>query len=207
MKVSFKTFVQGLIILTLGFNLTSCGGFKTFKEARGERKQEKVEKPASKADTPTRAELFNNENLLPDYYWERTVNNFFWKGDSENKSDSLLIRFERTPCFGECKAFVVEIFNSGIAKFEDRFFVEPQGTQLKSINKDTLLQIVSLAKALDLESLASFYGDKAMDLPTVKIGFYINNSPIEIEYNMDEPKELSIFTRRFEQLILPESWY
>src|SRR5690554_8070209 len=42
--------------------------------------------------------------------------------------DSLIISFEKTPCFGRCPVYKIKVFESGFAIYEGINFAEKMGT-------------------------------------------------------------------------------
>jgi hypothetical protein len=53
-------------------------------------------------------------------------------------ADSLFLRFERTPCFGMCKAFRIHLYTSGRASYEGRSHVEKEGMHEARVGRDTM---------------------------------------------------------------------
>jgi hypothetical protein len=54
------------------------------------------------------------------------------------KTDSLFFSMERTPCFGQCKAYRINVYRSGYATFEGRSNVELEGMHFGHVGLDTL---------------------------------------------------------------------
>src|SRR5690606_33695285 len=80
--------------------------------------------------------------------------------------DSLFFRMEKTPCYGECPIYTVNIYKSGRATYEGKNFVENIGMYQAWFSEQEMKQLISLAKDADYFHLEHVYDAAVTDLPS-----------------------------------------
>ncbi|MGY6562394.1 MAG: DUF6438 domain-containing protein [Luteibaculaceae bacterium] len=183
-------------VVALLATATACSGFKQFKETRSTRDNNKTERKTEKGNFKERTVFVADTAKLPDYFWEKTPNARLLNNLPQKPvEDSLLLSFAQNPCFGQCPAFTLEIYESGFVKYNGRFFVEPLGKHISFVNSEIINQIIAFAKALELENLNEFYGIESTDLPSTVLIFNLSAEPNRVEYNADEPESVKLFSK------------
>ncbi|MBC7447891.1 MAG: hypothetical protein H7330_07510 [Hymenobacteraceae bacterium] len=77
-----------------------------------------------------------------------------------------VIRFERTPCMGECPAFVAEISADGALRYTGRRFSPKEGEVTSRLSADAVATIRATARAMQFATLPEdAYGHGMMDAP------------------------------------------
>lgn len=88
-------------------------------------------------------------------------------------TDSLVIRIEKTPCYGTCPVFQVSIYQGGYVLYEGKEFTDKKGKHYTFIEKEKLNEIIDFARAIKYFDMKGEYDCNATDLPSVI--FYIAN--------------------------------
>ncbi|MBK8499497.1 MAG: hypothetical protein IPL52_11950 [Flavobacteriales bacterium] len=63
------------------------------------------------------------------------------------RADSLFFTIERTPCFGTCKAYRIEVYRSGYATYNGRSNMEKQGPHSAWAKPETMAALLRKAGA------------------------------------------------------------
>lgn len=80
------------------------------------------------------------------------------------------LRYERTPCFGPCPAFILEVNSDGDARYNGRRNVKFEGTFRGRWDEQTLRTVAEAAHQADLKRNAGVYDNPLVtDLPTKRI--------------------------------------
>ena len=80
------------------------------------------------------------------------------------------LRYERTPCFGPCPAFILEVDSKGQARFNGRRNVTPEGVFKGQWSAADLKRVAEAAHDVALKYMAGVYDNPMVtDLPTKRI--------------------------------------
>lgn len=123
-----------------------------------------------------------------------------------NKADSLFLSMERTPCFGTCKAYRLNIYRSGYATYEGRANVEREGMHEARIGRDTLEAIMKEADRIGFHGLDDVYDSPVTDLPSLIIRVVSNGRDKEVKGRVGVPPKFRTFAETIEELVLPVAW-
>ncbi|HNR55900.1 MAG TPA: DUF6438 domain-containing protein, partial [Flavobacteriales bacterium] len=82
------------------------------------------------------------------------------------KADSLVITLQRTPCFGTCPAYMINVYRSGYATYEGHSHVEREGLHRAWIGPDTLQRILKDAESSGFYQFEDRYDRDVTDLPS-----------------------------------------
>lgn len=129
----------------------------------------------------------------------------FQLGGTEKK-DSLFLSFERTPCFGTCKAYRIEVYRSGFATYDGRSNVEKQGKHEARIDEDTMRAILSRAEELGFFGMKDVYDGEVTDLPSTHLRIQANGQNKKVIGRVGQPAEFKQLVAYLEELLLPTSW-
>lgn len=121
-------------------------------------------------------------------------------------SDSLVLFFERTPCFGPCKAYRINLYRSGHATFEGRAHVEKEGMHVGRVGPDTLLAIVRRAEQIGFWGLEASYDSPVTDLPSTRIRVVSGRNDKEVTGRVGTPPKFIAFAEYLDELLLPVAW-
>lgn len=82
---------------------------------------------------------------------------------------SLVIALERTPCFGFCPDYRVEVHGDGTVVYDGRNFVDMKGRQTAHISAANVQRLVEAFRRADFFTLRDEYSGSVTDLPTHRI--------------------------------------
>jgi len=80
--------------------------------------------------------------------------------------DTLTIALERTPCFGFCPDYRVEVHGDGTVVYEGRNFVQVKGRQTKQIPQAEVRKLLAAFEAAGFFKLRDEYTASVTDMPT-----------------------------------------
>lgn len=120
--------------------------------------------------------------------------------------DSLVLSLERTPCFGTCKAYRLNVYRSGYGTYEGRAHVEKEGMHSARIGRDTLAAIVREAERSGFFELDARYDSPVTDLPSTIIRVVANGKDHQVVGRVGTPAKFKAFAEYVEELLLPVAW-
>ena len=123
------------------------------------------------------------------------------KNSSEQKAKevkkALIISLERTPCYGTCPIYKMEIFSDGSAFYHGEQFVDNKGNFEFSVSKETINYILKRAEEIDFFEMKDKYTANITDLPKTITFIRSGKDKKKIIDYYDAPKVL----KEFESLI------
>lgn len=122
------------------------------------------------------------------------------------KADSLFFWLERTPCFGQCKAFRIKVYRSGYATFEGRANVEKEGMHNGRVGLDTLDMLLSEAERIGFFDLNDRYDSEVTDLPSAILRVVGNGKDKRVVGRVGTPAAFTRFFEKAETLLYPMPW-
>lgn len=123
-----------------------------------------------------------------------------------NRADSLFFSMERTPCFGTCKAYRINVYRSGFATFEGRANVAKEGLHSGHIGPDSLAQLMSDADRLGFWDLQERYDNNATDLPSSIIRIVGNGKDKKVVARTGTPATFTALFSKAEEMLFPVPW-
>ncbi|MBK7383864.1 MAG: hypothetical protein IPI81_11130 [Flavobacteriales bacterium] len=123
-----------------------------------------------------------------------------------SKTDSLFLSLERTPCFGACKAYRIELFRSGFATYDGRNNMEKEGKHTARIGSDTLRVILARAENLGFFSMKDKYDGEVTDLPSTYLRIAAVGKDKKVLGRVGTPQEFKALVSYIEALLLPVPW-
>lgn len=121
-------------------------------------------------------------------------------------ADSLVITLQRTPCFGTCPTFVINVYRSGYATYEGRAHVEREGMFYTHIGADTLSRILADAERSGFYQLNDVYDRDVSDLPSSILRLVGNGKDKRVLARMGTPESFKLLFGRVEELLIPVAW-
>jgi hypothetical protein len=124
-------------------------------------------------------------------------------GTTKISDDQLLIRMEKTPCYGACPVYTLTIDQKGNGLFEGVENTEHIGLYSFRLSKKQVQMLnESFARAGFFE-MDDSYHEHVMDLPTVYLTYHSNGRTKKIMDYYGAPKELKDLEDQVEALVLP----
>ena len=123
-------------------------------------------------------------------------------------ADSLFVSLDRSPCFGMCPTFTVNIFKSGYAIYKGKMEVPRIGTDEARFTKEQLKYFDAAAKDYRVDTLQSEYINRFIaDYPASYSSIVIKGKRHTFHVSTDTPPEnLAQFETTVERLIELAQW-
>ncbi|MCB9170044.1 MAG: hypothetical protein H6594_06815 [Flavobacteriales bacterium] len=121
-------------------------------------------------------------------------------------ADSLFFHIERTPCFGRCPAYSIDVYRSGFALYEGRSNVERIGRYTAWIGLDTLDRILTEADRIGYFDLQENYDAQVTDLPSTKLHIVSAGRDKAVLARYNVPAMLKVFAVHADSLLLHARW-
>jgi len=123
------------------------------------------------------------------------------------QSDSLFFTMRRTPCFGKCKAYEINVYRSGYATFNGGSNVELIGMHQGHVGMDTMNTILTQAEKIDFFALEDRYDNEGItDLPSTIIQIAADGKNKKVVSRVGTPEALMSFISMTEGLLYPLAW-
>jgi len=121
--------------------------------------------------------------------------------------DSLLIGFEKTPCFGRCPYYKVKVYRSGFATFEGLNFTEKLGLYSTRFSENEISQIFKSAAEIGYFSLEDKYDNPSVsDLPSTISTLNTEEEKKRIVARVNVPEKLKIFHENLAVTLQEKDW-
>lgn len=121
-------------------------------------------------------------------------------------ADSLFFSLQKTPCFGSCKAYTINVYRSGYATFDGRSNVEKEGMHRGRVGKDTLEVLLKGADDFGLYGMKDKYDSEVTDLPSSIIRVIANGKDKKVIGRVGSPETFTRFVSKAEGLLYPIPW-
>lgn len=126
-------------------------------------------------------------------------------GGSE-KADSMVFSIGRTPCFGTCKAYWINVYRSGYATFDGNSNVENIGPHEGWVGQDTIVMLINEAYRIGFFELEDVYDGPVTDLPSMAIQVIANDKDKKVTGRVGTPAKLKNFGKLADELLFPMPW-
>lgn len=113
---------------------------------------------------------------------------------SMDKKPYAMLKYKKTPCYGKCPVYEVEVYTDGYMTWEGKNFVEKMGNYEARISEDEVKAIKQKffdAKFLDMALEYPTDGQKISDLPSTIIDFRVGDMIKHVTNKHDAPQELN----------------
>lgn len=121
-------------------------------------------------------------------------------------ADSLVISLQRTPCFGQCKAYTINVYRSGYATFNGRSNVELEGLHHARVGLDTLRTLLAEAERIGFYQLDDVYDRNVTDLPSSILRLVGNGKDKRVVGRVGTPENFTRFFTKAEEMLFPIAW-
>ena len=121
--------------------------------------------------------------------------------------DSLVISFEKTPCFGRCPVYKVRVYQSGFALYEGINFAEKMGMYSTVLTQAQIENIYQSAIEIGYFKLDAEYNNPLItDLPSTISRINYNGKDHKIMARNNIPERLKIFHDNLSVTLLEKNW-
>lgn len=122
-------------------------------------------------------------------------------------SENLYFRFKRTPCFGQCPTYEVNVYRDGHAVLEGKAHFDYQGYYQTSFTEDQLNRLLALAKQYGFFEFDHVYDAPVTDLPSTTTIIQAEGATNWVYHRMNAPDELRTLETELETFIKDLQWY
>lgn len=127
--------------------------------------------------------------VLSAFFLATTCNKTQTNSNSVNKSDTVIISLRRTPCYGYCPTYLIEIYRSGKVVYNGFRNVEKIGVFQSKVSKDAIEKIKMKAKEVKFFEMADEY--------PVEKNVHISDNPTYITFMNFEGKQKTVSNNYF----------
>ena len=121
-------------------------------------------------------------------------------------TDSLFFSIERTPCFGKCAAYTVNIFRDGRAEYIGRSNAPRQGKYTGAVDRAIMEVLLAKAEAIGYFGLEDKYDGQVTDLPSTITHIISGDRDKRIVARHKTPPTLKAFAQEADELLKDVMW-
>jgi Domain of unknown function (DUF6438) len=121
-------------------------------------------------------------------------------------ADSLFLSLERTPCFGTCKAYRIEVYRSGYATYNGRSNMEKLGMYTTHVGADMMEALAAQAEAVTFFTMQDKYDAEVTDLPSTFLRIVANGKDKKVMGRVGQPNGFKNLVAFAEEQLLPLAW-
>lgn len=130
--------------------------------------------------------------------------------DDDTVPKDLVIRLKRSPCKGECPAYMLTIYADGRVKYFGQDSTEVLGQKEDKISEEKVKQLVKVfekAKYFDLKD-EYINEDCTDDMNNVFTTLFINSKVKKIQHNLGckAPQELNDLENKIDEIVGTKKW-
>lgn len=113
----------------------------------------------------------------------------------------VFLKMQRTPCYGKCPNYTVEISNNGRVNYFGKMFVDFEGQHYGNISTTDVELIKTKIKEVNFFELKDKYDSPATDMPSTIFEATINNQFKKITNRHNGPPELKDLEKLVEEIV------
>lgn len=114
---------------------------------------------------------------------------------------TVFLKMQRTPCYGKCPNYTVEISNNGRVNYFGKMFVDFEGQHYGNISTTDVELIKTKIKEVNFFELKDKYDSPATDMPSTIFEATINNQFKKITNRHNGPPELKDLEKLVEEIV------
>lgn len=122
------------------------------------------------------------------------------------QADSLFFSMERTPCFGKCPAYRINVYRSGFATYKGISHTKFEGDHESRISEDTLALLLAKAESLSFFTMQDKYDGQVTDLPSTIIRVISKERDKKVVARHKIPAEFKELAAYADELLLGLPW-
>lgn len=123
-----------------------------------------------------------------------------------NPNDSLFASIERTPCFGRCPIYKLEVYDGGYVEYMGKRFVDNVGKFHAQVGQDKLEALRAKAKEIGYFDLEGEYPSQIADFPSTITTIKIDGKRKRILNKQNAPMKLYEYQNYMDTLFLDVKW-
>ncbi|MCK4750259.1 MAG: hypothetical protein KAT15_24550, partial [Bacteroidales bacterium] len=123
-------------------------------------------------------------------------------GSRNFTGENILIEMEKTPCYGQCPVYSIQIDQMGNGLFKGVENTELVGLYSFHLHDDELIHLKSMFEGIGFFTLEDRYFEYVSDLPTTYITYRSGGKEKKIMDYYGAPKELNNLEKQIETLVL-----
>ncbi len=121
--------------------------------------------------------------------------------DAVVEDTTVFLKMQRTPCYGKCPSYVVEIFNNGKVSYLGKMFVDYVGQHEATISKSDLDLIKAKINEINFFEFKDKYDSPATDMPSTIFEVTLNKQFKKITNRHNGPPELKELEKLVEEIV------
>ncbi|MEO8067360.1 MAG: DUF6438 domain-containing protein [Flavobacteriales bacterium] len=121
-------------------------------------------------------------------------------------ADSLFFSIKRTPCFGKCPVYQINVYRSGYATYTGTNNTDLLGDHVGHIGADTLALLLNKAEALGFFGLQDKYDGQVTDLPSTIVRVVSKDRNKQVLGRVKAPQAFKDLVLYAEELLLKAPW-
>jgi Domain of unknown function (DUF6438) len=121
-------------------------------------------------------------------------------------ADSLFFSLERTPCFGKCPAYRINVYRSGYATYKGLSHAKLEGDHTSHVSADTMALLLAKAETIGFFAMQDKYDGQVTDLPSTIIRVVSKDRDKKVVARHKVPPEFKAFAAYADSLLLPLPW-
>lgn len=119
-----------------------------------------------------------------------------------SNTPTLFVKMQKTPCYGKCPNYELEIFDNGDVTFTGKMFVDFIGVYKSKISSIELENLKNKIIEINFFDLDSLYDSPATDIPACIIEVTLDNKTKKIIDRRYGPEELKDLEKLIETTVL-----
>lgn len=120
--------------------------------------------------------------------------------------DSLFLRIDRSPCYGQCPVYRVDIYHSGLALMEGKKFFDYEGHYRTQFAEGDLEYLLSIAQKHGYFELDHVYDAPVTDLPSTVTIVNTDQQTNWVYNRFNSPDAIRAFELEIETIIKERQW-
>jgi hypothetical protein len=121
--------------------------------------------------------------------------------------DDLFFGMYRSPCFGQCPVYNIDIKMSGEALLEGKKFFDYEGFHVTKFSEESMQRIMALAEQYGYFSFDNVYDAGVTDVPSTLTILRTDASVHWVYDRMNAPEDLRKFETEVETIIKDQMWH
>ncbi|MEO6882854.1 MAG: DUF6438 domain-containing protein [Bacteroidia bacterium] len=121
-------------------------------------------------------------------------------------NDSTLIWMSKTPCFGTCPVYTIDIHANGKVFFDGTQNVSKIGKFQKQLTKQLVDSLTNIFENAPFWDFKDNYSAMMTDIPTTYIRFVHNGKDKKIRDYYNAPQSLRILEKMIQQIANSDDW-
>lgn len=121
-------------------------------------------------------------------------------------SDATFFSLQRTPCFGKCPAYTVEINADGSARYSGRSFAPREGEFTGQVDKATMQHLYDQALSIGFFSFQDSYDGPVTDIPSTIIRVHADGKDKKVVGRVKTPPAFKPFAAYADSLLKAVIW-